>query len=79
MSTTEEIAEQRKRNWAWIWLGYTGFLFIQPIMDPSRSLWLGTLAVFATFPRVNSCSQQFNRCQAWFYFTRPADWCLLLR
>src|SRR5579859_3101314 len=49
MSTTEEIAEQRKRNWAWIWLGYTGFLFIQPILDPSRGVWIGTLAVFVTF------------------------------
>jgi len=38
MFTTEKIAAQRKRNWAWIWLGYTGFLFIQPILDPSREV-----------------------------------------
>jgi len=45
----EAIAAQRKRNWAWIWIGYTGFLFIQPIMEPSLNLWLGTLAIFAIF------------------------------
>jgi two-component system sensor histidine kinase DesK len=49
MSTNEAIADQRKRNWAWIWLGYTGFLFIQPILDPSRNVWLGTIVIFAIF------------------------------
>jgi two-component system, NarL family, sensor histidine kinase DesK len=49
MATTAEIAARHKRNWAWIWLGYTGFLFIQPIFEPSRFLWFGTLAVFVTF------------------------------
>jgi two-component system sensor histidine kinase DesK len=40
---------QTRRSWAWIWLAYTGFLFIDPLFEPSRNLWLGTLAVFAVF------------------------------
>lgn len=49
MSTNQAIATQRKRNWTWIWLGYTGFLFIQPILEPNPYVWLGTLVVFAVF------------------------------
>lgn len=49
MATEDTKDERRRRNWAWIWLGYTGFLFIQPLMEPSLNLWLATLAVFATF------------------------------
>jgi two-component system sensor histidine kinase DesK len=49
MSNNEEIADQRKRNWAWIWLGYTGFLFIQPILAPNRKVWLGTIVIFGLF------------------------------
>lgn len=40
---------QDRNRWAWLWLAYTGFLFIGPILGPSRNLWLGTLAVFAIF------------------------------
>jgi len=49
MSHDDAISKQRARNWAWIWLAYTGFLFIDPIFEPSLRLWLGTLAVFAIF------------------------------
>jgi len=49
MATNESITSQRKRTWTWIWLGYTGFLFIEPIVSPSANLWLGTLTVFAAF------------------------------
>ena len=50
MSTTSPITRStRNPNWAWIWLAYTGFLFLAPLLEPSRMLWLGTLAVFATF------------------------------
>jgi two-component system, NarL family, sensor histidine kinase DesK len=49
MPSPDTNPKLRHRNWAWIWLGYTGFLFIPPLMEPSRYLWLGTLAVFATF------------------------------
>jgi two-component system sensor histidine kinase DesK len=49
MNSTDPISKLRQHNWAWIWLAYTGFLFIDPIVEPSLRLWLGTLAVFATF------------------------------
>jgi two-component system sensor histidine kinase DesK len=32
-----------------MWLAYTGFLLIQPIMEPSRNLWLGTIACLIVF------------------------------
>jgi two-component system sensor histidine kinase DesK len=32
-----------------MWLAYTGFLFIKPLMEPSRNLWLGTLTALAVF------------------------------
>ena len=41
--------EQGRNRWAYIWLAYTGFIFIDPIMEPRLSLWLGTLGVFAAF------------------------------
>lgn len=41
--------EQRRSPWAWMWLAYTGFLFIQPALEPSRNVWLGTIAAFIVF------------------------------
>ncbi len=41
--------KQRHHHWAWMWLAYTGFLFIQPLLEPSLFVWLGTLAVLAAF------------------------------
>jgi two-component system sensor histidine kinase DesK len=38
-----------QRNWAYIWLAYSGFLFIDPILAPSVRLWVGALSVFAVF------------------------------
>ena len=50
MSTANTITRSASNpNWAWIWLAYTGFLFLAPLLEPSLMLWLGTLAVFATF------------------------------
>ena len=53
MSTTDVTSKptpnKREHKWAWIWVAYTGFLFITPILEPSRALWLGTLAVFLLF------------------------------
>jgi two-component system sensor histidine kinase DesK len=46
---TDAISKQRERKWAWIWIAYTGFLFIQPSLEPSRALWVGTLLVFFLF------------------------------
>jgi two-component system, NarL family, sensor histidine kinase DesK len=36
-------------KWAYVWIAYTGFLFIQPLMEPSLRLWFGTLISFALF------------------------------
>jgi two-component system sensor histidine kinase DesK len=32
-----------------MWLAYTAFLFIQPLLEPSRNLWLATIACFIVF------------------------------
>jgi two-component system sensor histidine kinase DesK len=56
-------------KWAWIWIAYTGFLFIDPIMEPSLPLWLGTLTVFALFLVVFygyvRCSDEFRPGRFW--------------
>jgi len=54
MNTNESIAKnelnaKKGNNWAWLWFAYTGFIFITPILEPSRNLWLGTLTVFFIF------------------------------
>jgi two-component system sensor histidine kinase DesK len=49
MATSEIKRKSARHIWEWIWLGYTGFLFIDPLLEPSRNLWLGTLAAFAVF------------------------------
>jgi len=49
MTTNEPISRKRENRWAWVWFAYTGFLFINPILEPSRNLWLATLAVFFAF------------------------------
>jgi two-component system sensor histidine kinase DesK len=49
MTANEPISRKRENRWAWVWFAYTGFLFITPILEPSRYLWLGTLAVFFVF------------------------------
>jgi two-component system sensor histidine kinase DesK len=43
------LPDKPKPFLAYLWLSYTGFLFIQPILEPNLYLWLGTLAVFAIF------------------------------
>jgi two-component system, NarL family, sensor histidine kinase DesK len=49
MKSPDIIAEKRNQRWAWLWLSYSGFLFIKPILEPSRFAWIGTLIVFAIF------------------------------
>jgi two-component system sensor histidine kinase DesK len=49
MINTDTNSKQRERNWAWLWLVYSGFLFIDPILEPSPRKWLATLSVFAVF------------------------------
>jgi len=52
--STDSISNPRQRNWAWIWFAYTGFLFLQPILEPALYLWLGTLAALASFVAIYS-------------------------
>jgi len=49
MSTTDTIPKKPRSGFAYIWLAYVGFLFIDPILEPSLRLWIGTLAVLAVF------------------------------
>jgi two-component system, NarL family, sensor histidine kinase DesK len=49
MESPDIMAKKRNQRWAWLWLSYSGFLFINPIFEPSRFQWLGTLIVFAIF------------------------------
>lgn len=60
MSGTNTISKQCQHNWAWIWIAYTGFLFLDPIFEPSLRLWLATLAVFATFLAIFAAFVRFS-------------------
>ena len=48
MRTPDNISKHRA-GWAWIYLIYTGFLFLDPLLEPSLHLWLECLLVFAIF------------------------------
>ena len=39
----------RRKKAAWVWFAYTGFIFIQPIVEPSRYHWLLALASLGIF------------------------------
>ncbi|MDW5265041.1 MULTISPECIES: sensor histidine kinase [Acidobacteriaceae] len=49
MKHSASNSSSSRGKWAWIWFAYTSFLFISPILEPSRPLWLGTLTVFVVF------------------------------
>lgn len=49
MPNTDTTAKQHGRNWRWIWLSYTGFLFITPIAEPHLWLWVGSIAAVLLF------------------------------
>src|ERR1700678_986887 len=49
MNGLDSISKKRNQKWAWLWLAYSGFLFIDPILEPTRRLWICTLIVFAVF------------------------------
>jgi two-component system sensor histidine kinase DesK len=49
MSTSDFVSEQRQRDWTWVSLAYAGFLFVQPLMEPNRYLWFGSITVFCIF------------------------------
>ena len=54
-------AKPARNRWAWMWLAYTGFLLIQPLVEPNLRLWLGTLAALTIFFVV-----------VYFYFRDPS-------
>jgi two-component system sensor histidine kinase DesK len=49
MSTVDLNSNDRQGRWGWMWLAYTAFLFIRPLVEPSRILWLGTIACLLVF------------------------------
>jgi len=49
MPSVTANSKPRQSHWALMWLAYTGFLFIAPLVEPSLALWLGTLASLAIF------------------------------
>jgi two-component system sensor histidine kinase DesK len=49
MENTDYSSKPTDRKWVWIWVAYTGFIFIQPVFEPSIRLWLYTLASLAAF------------------------------
>ncbi len=49
MNTPGKNSEKRQSRWALMWLAYTGFMLIQPLVEPSVYLWLGTLTALAVF------------------------------
>jgi two-component system sensor histidine kinase DesK len=49
MPTANSTAKQNRRNWAWTSLVYSSFLFIQPFMASSLTLWIATITVFGLF------------------------------
>jgi two-component system sensor histidine kinase DesK len=64
MSATNSNSLNRQNRWAWMWLAYTGFLLIEPLIEPSRNLWLGTIACLIVF---------FAIFWRFFYTARPTD------
>ena len=64
MSANESTSQLRQNRWAWMWLAYTGFLLIQPLVEPTRNLWLGTVACLLVF---------FGIFWRFFYTARPSQ------
>jgi two-component system, NarL family, sensor histidine kinase DesK len=69
MTITVTNPRKIRNKWAWLWLTYTAFLFIEPLVEPSLALWLCTLAVFAAFLGVFSafvrCSDEGKSVRIW--------------
>jgi two-component system sensor histidine kinase DesK len=49
MKATDTIPKKPRSGLAYIWVAYVGFLFIDPILEPSLRLWIGTITVLAIF------------------------------
>jgi two-component system, NarL family, sensor histidine kinase DesK len=69
MTYTISNPQKIQNKWAWLWLAYTAFLFIAPLVEPSRALWFCTLAVFAAFLGVFAafvrCSNEGKSVRVW--------------
>jgi two-component system sensor histidine kinase DesK len=68
MNAIHNNATNNKR-WAWMWIAYIGFFFIQPIFEPSVRLWMLTLAatlifvvLYAVYIRAYDC---LNTARFW--------------
>jgi len=76
MNVTTANPKQISNKWAFLWLTYTAFLFIAPIIEPSLTLWLCTLASFAAFLGIFfaflRCSDKGNPLSAWLIATTLA-------
>ena len=61
------ITQHQKRGSSVIWVAYTVFFFIQPIVTPSLRLWLGSLGILALFLAVVSVYVRTTRAnvQQW--------------
>src|SRR5665213_1427045 len=46
---SNSISQKHTSGSTFVWLAYTLFFFIEPIIRPSRRLWLGTIVIFALF------------------------------
>lgn len=69
MKTPYMPASKKPRPmWAWAWFAYTGFLFIQPIMEPSLSQWLIALSALAVFGAIFVAYQHAEECGSNFRF-----------
>jgi two-component system sensor histidine kinase DesK len=60
--TAQSISNNQRSGTTFLWLAYTLFFFIQPIMAPSRHLWFGTIGVFSLFI-----------CVFWVYIQTPSE------
>ena len=49
MNGVDTLTKMQQRRWGWLWLAYVGFLFIDPLIQPSLRLWIGTALVFVLF------------------------------
>jgi two-component system sensor histidine kinase DesK len=49
MSPLPANQKNAQSRWAFMWLAYSGFIFIEPMLEPSLRLWLVTLGSLAIF------------------------------
>jgi len=52
----------RNKRWAWMWVSYIGFFYIQPIFEPSVRLWVLTIAASIVFLALYTAFLHANDC-----------------